>query len=52
MLSFSISYPDLIIKFPDFVDTTEGGERGAKAEEEIGDETEGDFTVTLMHNNI
>jgi hypothetical protein len=30
MLSFSISYPDLIIKFPYFVDTTEGGERGRK----------------------
>jgi hypothetical protein len=41
MLSFSISYPDLI-KFPYFVDTTERGDRGAKAEE-IGGETEGDF---------
>ncbi len=36
-----ISYPDLI-KFPYFADTTERGDRGAKAKE-IGDETEGDF---------
>jgi hypothetical protein len=35
MLSFSISYPDLI-KFPYFADTTE--------REGIGGETEGDFT--------
>jgi hypothetical protein len=42
MLSFSISYPDLI-KFPYFVDTTGKGDRGTKAEE-IGGETEGDFT--------
>jgi hypothetical protein len=41
MLSFNISYPDLI-KFPCFVDTTERGVRGAKAEE-IGGETEGDL---------
>jgi hypothetical protein len=32
MLSFSISYPDLI-KFPHFADTTERADRGAKAEE-------------------
>jgi hypothetical protein len=32
MLSFSISYPDLI-KFPYFVDTTERGDKGPKAEE-------------------
>jgi hypothetical protein len=51
MLSFNFSYPDLIIKFPYFADTTEGGDRGVKAEE-IGDETEGDFKITLMHNNI
>ncbi len=42
MLSFSISYPDLI-KFLYFVDTTERRDRGVK-EEEIGGETEGDFT--------
>jgi hypothetical protein len=36
-----ISYSDLI-KFSYFADTTERGERGAKAEE-IGAETEGDF---------
>jgi hypothetical protein len=29
MLSFSISYPDLI-KFPYFVDTTERGDRGER----------------------
>jgi len=40
MLSFSISYPDLI-KFLYFADITERGDR-AKAEE-IGGETEGDF---------
>jgi hypothetical protein len=32
MLSFRISYPDLI-KFHYFADTTERGDRGAKAEE-------------------
>ncbi len=42
MLSFSISYPDLI-KLPYFAKTTKRGDRGAKAEE-IGGETEGDFT--------
>jgi hypothetical protein len=42
MLSFSIWYPDLI-KFHYFADTTERGDRGAKAEE-IGGETEGDLT--------
>jgi hypothetical protein len=36
------SYPDLI-KFPYLMDTTEIGDGGAKAEE-IGGETEGDFT--------
>jgi hypothetical protein len=41
MLSFGISYPDLI-KFPYFADTTERGDRGAKPEE-IGGETEGHF---------
>jgi hypothetical protein len=41
MLSFSISYSDLI-KIPHFADTTERGNRGAKAAE-IGGETEGDF---------
>jgi hypothetical protein len=41
MLSFSISYPDLI-KFPYFADTTKRWDRGAKAEE-IGGETKGDF---------
>jgi hypothetical protein len=46
MLSFSISYPDLI-KFPYFADTTERWDRGAKAEE-TGGETEGDF----MQNSI
>jgi hypothetical protein len=44
MLSFSISYPDLI-KFPYFVDTTQRADRGAKAEE-IGGYTEGDFMDT------
>jgi hypothetical protein len=47
MLSFSISYPDLI-KFPYFVDTTERGEGGAKAGE-TGGETEGDF---MANSNI
>jgi len=42
-MSLSISYPDLI-KSPYFGDTTERGDRGAKAEE-IGGETEGDFMV-------
>jgi hypothetical protein len=42
MLSFSNSCPDSI-KFPYFADTTERGDGGAKAEE-IGGETEGDFT--------
>jgi hypothetical protein len=41
VLSFSISYRDLI-KFPYFVDTTERGGRGVKAEE-IASETKGDF---------
>jgi hypothetical protein len=41
MLSFSISYPDLI-KFLYFADTTERGDRVAKGDE-IGGETEGDF---------
>jgi hypothetical protein len=36
-----ISYPDQI-KFPYFADTTETGDRGAKAEEMVG-ETEGDL---------
>jgi hypothetical protein len=36
------SYPDLI-KFPYLVDTTERGDRGAKADD-IGGETEGNFT--------
>jgi hypothetical protein len=54
MLSFSISYPDLIkftyfagtrlyldlIKFHYFADTTEGGDMGPKAEE-IGGESRG-----------
>jgi hypothetical protein len=39
MLSFQIS----LIKISYFVDTTERGDRGVKAEE-IGGETEGDFT--------
>jgi hypothetical protein len=47
MLSFNISYPDLI-KFPYFVDTTERGDRGRKQAEETGVETEGDF----MDNSI
>jgi hypothetical protein len=42
MLSFSISYPDLI-KFPYFADTTERGDNGLKGEG-IGAESEGDFT--------
>jgi hypothetical protein len=46
MLSFNISYPD-VIKFPYFVDTTQRGGKGAKAEE-IGVETEGDF----MDNSV
>jgi hypothetical protein len=46
MLSFSISYPDLI-KFLYFADATERRDRGAKAEE-IGGEIEGDF----MDNSI
>jgi hypothetical protein len=46
MLSFSISYPDLI-EFPYFADTTERGDRGAKVEENRG-ETKGD----IMDNYI
>jgi hypothetical protein len=46
MLSFSISYPDLV-KFHYFADTHwKEGDRGAKVEE-IGGETEGDFTDKL-----
>jgi hypothetical protein len=45
MLSFSISYPNLI-KFPYFANTIERWDKGVKAEE-IGGETEGDFIVTL-----
>jgi hypothetical protein len=41
-----ISYPDLI-KISYFADTTERGDRGAKADE-IGGETEGDF----QDNNV
>jgi hypothetical protein len=42
MLSFSISYPDLI-KFPYFADPTQREDRGAKADE-IGGAREGGFT--------
>jgi len=42
MLSFSISYPDLI-KFPYFADTTGKGDKRPKKAEEIGGETEGNF---------
>jgi hypothetical protein len=42
MLSFSISYPNLI-KFPYFADTIEKGDEDRKQAEEIGGETEGDF---------
>jgi hypothetical protein len=53
VMSFSISYPDLII-FPYVADTTErGGDRGPNAEE-IGGETEGDFiwTTLMQYSNL
>jgi hypothetical protein len=53
MLSFSISYPDLI-KLPYFADLTQRGDRSLK--EEIGDEKraqrQGEDRMTLRKNSI
>jgi hypothetical protein len=51
MLSFNISYPDLI-KNSYFADTTERGDRGRRQEEEeTGGETEDDFTEITLKDN-
>jgi hypothetical protein len=50
MLSFSISYPDLI-KFPYFTDTTETGDRGAKAEGDFKDNSLG-FRISVTPDQL
>jgi hypothetical protein len=50
MLSFSISYWDLI-KFPYFVDTTEGGDRGWKQAQREGEDRV-TLRITVMFNQI
>jgi hypothetical protein len=49
MLRFNISYPDLI-KFPYFADSTERGDRGAKANE-IGVKQRMTLLITLVYNH-